>query len=296
MAKTATREAGPAAMAPVPTDMPGTSVAVPSDFEQMMREDAGMGVSTRAADNITPSVNVLQPLSPEVIDGPERVEDAAPGDFLLSDNEDSPIIKGKVGFWFQPVCTTEWWFEFVQRDRGGGFVARYPIRYDDNDQPIPPAGATQDPVMPFRYTFRETGNSCIHYRFIPGIMWQEGHGLEYVIPFHGTGHTVARGWNTRMNRKRTREGIIYPAFSHVYKLTTMQRKNKMGTWFSIAVGGDTMLASAQPVVGEDYVRAYEMGRSLARAFKAGDRVEGVSGGGEELAGSAPRENDDEIPF
>ena len=267
---------GPVAVAPVPKVMPSNTagVAIADDFDKAMRADAGMGVSTRASDNITPSIAVLQPLSPAVLAGPEKISNAEAGDFLLT-NASNPIIKGGEGFWFQPVCMTEWWFEFIPRDRGGGFVARYPVRYDDEDQVVPPQGAEQDANLPYRFTFTETNNNCIHYRFVPGIMWENGVGLEYVIPFHGTGHTVAKGWNTRMNRKRSQDGTMWPAFSHVYQLTTVQKQNKHGTWFQIEVSNGTMLNEATLIVGDEYMRAYDMGKSLALAFKAGSRVEGV---------------------
>ena len=132
---------------------------------------------------------------------------AKPGDFLMV-NGNPPVVAGAEGFHFQPCCTTEWWFEFIPREDGGGFVARYPVSYDDRQQIVPPPGAElkAPDENRFRFWFPESGHECTHYRFVPGIMWRDGIGEEYVIQFHGTGHTVARSWNTSWTRKRFPSG------------------------------------------------------------------------------------------
>lgn len=258
-----------------------------TNLDEEMRADAGMGVSTRAADNIVPSISVLQPLSPEVLDGPDQIANSKPGDFLMA-NAAQPLVDGKTGVWFQPCATTEWWFEFIPRDAGGGFVARYQVEYDEREQLIPPPGAEQDPSNAFRYFFPESNHSCIHYRFVAGFAWIDTLGLEYVIPFYGTGHTVCRMWNTKWTRKRFQNGLIKPAFSHLYHLTTGRRTNKKGTWFSIETSDGTPLGETAEIVG-DPKHAYVMARALSQAFARHEKVESVVREDQEPA-------DKEIPY
>lgn len=277
----------------------GHSVATLDDFDKQMYADAGLGVSTKLSDNITPSIAVLQPLSPQVLAGAAQIEDATAGDFWVK-GANPPIISGEEGIWFQPAAMTEHWFEFVPRDNGGGFVARYDVEYDDKGRIIPPDGAVQSEDNSNSYHFEESGNNCIHYRHIAGFVWVDGVGLEYVLSFHGTGHTVARAWNTKWTRKRFPDGKMMPGYSHLYHLTTSQRSNKKGTWFQIAVDEGTHLRECGEIVG-DLHKALQMGRSLAQAFQRGEKLPGAPDEVEmESSGAAVNHSDDmkddKIPF
>src|SRR5215467_6348285 len=87
-------------------------------LERMMREDAGAGISNRAADTLIPQITVLQPQSPETLAGKGR-----PGDFLAGDR----VIPAADGVWFQPCGVRDLWIEFEPLDRGGGFVGTHPF-------------------------------------------------------------------------------------------------------------------------------------------------------------------------
>lgn len=240
------------------------------DFVQEMMRDAGMGVSTRPSDNITPSIKVLQPLSPQVLAGPTKITGAKAGDFLLADTLE--IFDGQEGFWFQPVAMTEWWFEFIPRARGGGFVRRLLVKRTEDDEVILPQGVERDPENANHCYFMETDNNCTHYRFIPGMLWREGNGMEYVIPFFSTGHTVARSWNTKWMRLRFPNGKLMPAFSHLYHVTTKMKTNIQGSWHMIETSKPHLLANMTEVLGDPYA-AYRMGRALALAFASGALIE-----------------------
>lgn len=251
----------------------GNGVQPLDDFDKQMYTDAGLGVSTRPSDNITPSISVLQPLSPQVLAGAAQIEDAVAGDFWIK-GANPPIVDGKAGIWFQPTAMTEHWFEFVPREQGGGFVARYDVEYDNKGRIIPPEGAVQSEDNPNSYHFEDSGNNCIHYRHIAGFVWMDGVGLEYVLSFHGTGHTVARRWNTKWTRKRFPDGKMMPAYSHLYHLTTSQHSNKKGTWFQIDVDEGSHLRTCGELVG-DLHKALQMGRALAQAFQRGEKLPGA---------------------
>jgi hypothetical protein len=264
----ATARQHPSALVPTPR----TTVPVTTESQALMeemRQDAGLGISFAPQDNITPNISVLQPMSPMVLDG-----NAKPGDFLVA-NGDPPTVDGSSGFYFQPCAVTQWWFEFVPREEGGGFVARYPAEYDDRGQIIAPPGAElKDSETRYRYWFPDSGHECTHYRFVAGIMWRDGVGMEYVIQFHGTGHTVARNWNTAWGQKRLTTGAPRPACASVYRVWTSQRSNKKGTWYQLVYDGGTPVEAAGEIVGDIY-DAYHRGKGLALAFKAGEKVESV---------------------
>jgi hypothetical protein len=243
------------------------------DFDKEIYADAGLGIDNRASSNITPSISILQPMSPQVLAGPDQIDDARAGDFWIK-GANPPIIGGKDGIWFQPAATTEHWFEFVPREQGGGFVARYEAEYDRRGRVIPPEGAVQSEENPNSFSFEETGNNCIHYRHVAGFVWIDGIGLEYVISFKGTGHTVARTWNTKRGQKRFPNGDQMPIYSHLYHLTTIQKSNKKGTWFQIAVSDGTYLKACGEIVG-DIRKAKQMGQALALAFKRGEKLPGT---------------------
>jgi hypothetical protein len=240
-------------------------------------------------------------MSPQVLAGAAQIENAEAGDFWVK-GATPPVIGGQDGIWFQPAAMTEHWFEFVPRDAGGGFVARYDVEYDDKGRIIPPEGAVQSEDNPNSFSFEDSGNNCIHYRHIAGFVWVDGVGLEYVLSFHGTGHTVARSWNTKWTRKRFSDGKMMPAYSHLYHLTTSQKSNKKGTWYQVAVSEGEHLRDCGEIVG-DLSKALQMGRSLAQAFQRGEKLaaapdaadadEGVAGAG---VGGADDMQGDKIPY
>ena len=268
-----------------------------TDINRMMREDSGYGVSNRPEDNIVPQVKVLQPLSPEVMDGPDRVEGAKAGDFMLGDK----LISGKRGIWFQPSFFDHKLFEFTPLEQGGGFVAEHPIPKDEVGKPL--FDSTGQPAMPRgasksgKFQYEVNGNSLIHYRQVPGHVWEDKKGLEYVIAFKGTGHTVAREWMSKAGRaNRFPDGTQRALYAHVYKLTTQARRNSKGQWFQVEVGDPVCLdPDVSPEVSQvvdDPLTAYRMGQALNRAFSAGERT--VAAPAE--ARESSQESDDVVPF
>lgn len=245
--------------------------AVLDELDEMMQQDAGVGVSTKAEDNIVPNILVLQPLSPEVDEKDAKyIEGAKPGDIYLRGT--GVIIPGDVGLWFQPVEMYNKWLEFVPRDSGGGFVAAYDFS-EAIDRTHPPEGAERKEDNANRFHFPDSHTECIHYHFVVGFMWEEQMPMEYVIPFKSTGHTVAKGWNTTRLRQRFPNGQSMPAAANLYHLTTARKTNKQGTWYVFEVGAPTFIKSEEglEVVG-DAVKAYTIARSLAGAVASGQKI------------------------
>ena len=269
---------------------------------QEIDHDLGKGVSTDAADNLVPLVYILQPLSPQVMDGPAHLEGAKAGDIWLKNFSGNPVISGKTGMWFQPCKMYQKWTEWVPRDRGGGFIASY----DYNAGKLP-EGAVRDmeeKTRP-RFFFTETDNDLVDTRYEAGLVWLDGNPYPYVIPFKSTGHAISRGWMTKRNSliKRGKISGTWAAWTHLYKLTTTTRTNKQGTWYIFNVGDPTFYMpgfadkpckEGMKIVGEDPSRAYAMGKALAEAFESGSRIEAP----EEFASedSTGTVIDDKIPY
>jgi hypothetical protein len=248
-------------------------------LDKVKEGESGRGLSSAQHDNMIPQLSILQPLSPEVMDGPDAVEGAKAGDFLLGKS----VIKAAKGVWFQPVAQAHRLFEFMPLDRGGGFVAEHPIPRSADGKLLFVNGEPQMPADVERGTGYErlfpNGNHLIHYRHWAGYLWLDKRSpTPCVIAFKSTGHTVARNWMTRANSLRLE---AFPdkrldLFSHVYHLTTAQRRNAKGQWYELVVGEHRALDDKQsPKIKEvlaDHDFAYEEAEKLDRDFSAGDKV------------------------
>lgn len=256
-------------MAKQPMTTTNTAALVPLSEQEaaFLRDTAGAGVSTKAADNIVPQVRILQPGSPEIVDG--KMINVKAGDFLMG----TTVIPGQDGFWFQPCYWDQRWFEFLPLAAGGGFVAAYEWRGETKGRPIPPEGAK---VLD-DYHFKMGDNELVHYRQWAGLAWIDGRPLERVINFKSTGHTVAREWNNvAREANRNADGTTRALYTHIYHLTTERISNAKGTWHRLAVGAPASLLKptseqAKAVVGNDTFAVAMLGRQLYEAFTAGER-------------------------
>lgn len=274
---------------------------VDAEFEQEIHGDAGKGVSTDAADNLVPLVYILQPLSPQVMDGPAKIPDAHAGDIWLK-NATDPIVSGKTGIYFMPVRMYMRWTEWVPREKGGGFVSSY----DYNGQNKLPAGAIRDKEERSRprFYFPDTENELVETRYEAGMVWRDGVAMPYIIPFKSTGHSVSRNWMTKRTNQKRADGTIWPAWTHLYRLTTLMTKNNLGSWYIFDVGDPIFYIPGYrnkphkhglELVGGDYKNAYKLGKALDAAFETGTKKEAE----EEIhysSGGQSTKTDDEIPF
>jgi len=278
-----------------------TELTVDDAFEAELQADAGKGVSTDSSDNLVPLIYVLQPLSPQVMDGAARIEGAAAGDIWLK-NASDPIVKGKQGIYFMPAHMYMKWTEWVPREKGGGFVASYEY-FGQKDLP---AGAVRDKKETSRprFYFPDTGNELVETRYEAGIVWRNGEPMPYVIPFKSTGHAISRGWMTRRTSLKRADGSIWPAWTHLYRLTTSMKKNNYGSWYVFEVGDPIFYIPGYKrpyeeglkLIGDDFKRAYNLGKELDLAFEQGRKRESEE---EEVSATSAADEakmDDQIPF
>jgi hypothetical protein len=257
---------------------------LPSEMEEMMREDSGKGTSQAAEDNIVPLIYILQSNSPQVIKRNDAyIEGAEPGDIWLR-HATHPIMKGSEGFLFVPCYWWKDWVEWIPRDKGGGFVGRLPVQHDDKGKLMPPPRAKEvrDPKSPNKLQFfTADGNEMVLTSNHAGFALAEGNGrpLPYVVPMKSTGLTVSRTWMASMNSKRSTDGRVLPSFAYKYRLITRHRKNKDGEWFVFDV------SDAGPMTATDK-QLYLDSRNLEMAFASGAKIaeEEISAGGEPNAG------------
>lgn len=281
---------------------------VPAYLAAAAEADAGLGVSTAAADNIIPLIYVMQPLSPQVDEAaPAYVPGARAGSFWLR-NCATPIVGGDAGILVQPVRFTKDWGEWVPRERGGGMMGRHPNRAatpDDvgrlGDRLVEGEDVPDCPGASFRVdpTTRqkiwsvkrgEAANDLVHTRnHAVRVFLDERAALPYVIPLKGTGHGVSKEWMGKMMVKRAGNRLM-PSFACLYRLTTRQRQNVKGKWWQIVVSDAGYVSPDDYAAGKALYEAFETEAVVAEAEVAGA---GAPEGGADAAGSRDGEH---IPF
>jgi hypothetical protein len=240
----------------------GEIVPATTDLLDEMERHAGEGISRERADNLVPNIMLAQSLSPFVVDGRAKA-----GDFFFPTT--GRVIPGAEGFYFQPAGHDNMWMEFKPRNDGGGFVRTYPWEGfkggEDGSDPILPEGVKLVKSWPPKYV-SAAGNDVSHHRVWPGIFWEDGDGIEYVLKLTGTMHTVARNWNfAALSSNKLPSGKPRPLWGQVYKLTTFLTRKSGNSWHMINVGPPIPIERAGEIVG-DVGRAIAMGRTLAEAF------------------------------
>lgn len=259
-----------------------------------LMQDAGKGVSSLSRDNIIPMIYVLQPLSPQVQErDKDRFIEGAKAGMLWLRNSPVPLVSGDDGMAFQPVHFRREVVEWIPRDLGGGFVARYPFKTPDesleelarrmnwrmepseNKRRPPTYHNGDNELREMRYH-----SGYVHGGFL-GLSDHAGLVLPFVLPFGGTGHQVSRGWMTSINQHTFAEVAaalgqpnkpeygqrIAPAASRLYKLTTKWRKNASGEWAQIYVEDSLGWVTGYP---RD-LAAYRRGIALHDAIERGDK-------------------------
>ena len=236
---------------------------LPAYLDEAMKH-AGEGISKEADDNLVPLASVLQALSPQVDEtNPSYVPGAKAGDIFLKSHE-SPVMKGSEGVLFQPCYNYRDWVEWRTRDTGGGFVMRYPID-PQRKRECPVGDATQKPDGRF---VRPNGNEVLETRYVVGFICIGSQGLQFVIPFTSTGHTVARTWNTAMNHRLMPNGQPWPAYTQVWRLKTRQRKNSKGAWYVLEPAFERMATTAEYARGLKMHDDFETGTKAMEDFES----------------------------
>ena len=260
---------------------------------------------TKITDLSIPFMNVLQPMSPEVVD--EKVPGSRAGDLLNSVTQEimkQPLIVIPV---FKEAAVVEW----VPRNKGGGLVGRHELDSEMYREAIAKNGGSRIPPkdaegkrIPFK---SPAGNDLVETYYVYClILDEEGKETEgyCVLSFSSTKIKVHKDWMTSMytikgapplfaNRcaistvRETRES----GTSYNYRITPMS-----GNWRESLIPPNTEDGSALLKEAKDFADMIEQG--LARAD-----FDSISTNGpdhDEPSGSTnekrSKTSDDEIPF
>jgi len=221
---------------------------------ELAKKNAGAGTSSDASDNIVPFIYVLQSLSPVALPkNPAYIEGAEAGDFWLK-NAPDPIVKADEGFEFQPVSFSKCWIQW--KPERGGFVAKHATKPAEAEWVEDKKGNGQW-EMPNGDIVQET-------REVAGLVLGMGAPMPYVITFKGSGHTVAKSWNTTCrNKVDPDDGFVWPCYAFSYRLTTQYRSNDKGDWYIVKVD------EGEDLRGDE--AAFTRGHVLQKAFESGEK-------------------------
>lgn len=198
------------------------------DVSLLREQDAGVGVSTDAADNIVPLIYVLQAQSPQCLkQKPEYIKGAEAGMFWPRGSKD--LWEGEEeGIRVVPAHFSKCWVEW-KPDRGG-FVARHAERPEVAEQVKNPKDPEQTIwVMPSGNVLNESRE------FIVMVLDKFDSPSPFVVSFTGSNHTAARAWMSLINRKQTPKGNKASIFEYVYEMKTVAKSNDKGDWYGITV-------------------------------------------------------------
>jgi hypothetical protein len=269
-----------------------------NEEEQFLREldkHAGEGISKRLEDNTLPLIRLLQTNSPEVDRRqPAYVEGASAGDWYFRDAPEQ-IVRGEVGFLFQPLYSQHAFVEWKPERQG--FSGR---TYDYFDPP-PEAKRRMDP-NPETGELREVlglpnGNFLEETFYFYGLVGR----FTWVISFRSTGLTVARRFNKALQFLEYKERPL-PIWGSIWRISTVASSNKRGDWYlpsyalHAKVGG---VDGVQPLTLGTFTKGKELRQQLTQDLGSGAKV--LEAIGMEPAAPAPAAPTkealgDDIPF
>jgi hypothetical protein len=251
--------------------------------------DAGAGIEQADADSYAiPMLKVLQSLSPQC-DPDDGIEGAKPG--MLFNTVTNELYDGNEGISVLPCHFTHTFIEWVPRSAGGGYVAEY----GPTDPVISTAQRSDGGrnVLPNGNELEDTRN---HYCL---MVVKDGDSISFdpfLMTFTVTQIPASKKWLTRIGniRKRGKGGNLFnpPSFSHVYKITTVKRKNDQGTWYvpEVNMVGEVQDADLY-MAAKDFYEKVKTGKVKERREDARD-----DGANKTASTSNDLPADDDIPF
>jgi len=188
--------------------------------------DAGKGVGDLSQEDLAlPFLKVLGQLSPEVNKREGKyVEGAEPG--MIINSVTSELYDGEKGI---TVIPCHYKLEYIEwNDRGTGPTAPVAIHPSSSDiLSQTTRGADFKDRLPSGTYIEKTANHFV-------IICEGSTPSTALIAMKSTQLKISRKWNTMINQilLKGKNGMFKPpAFSHIYKLRTVQQSNDKGTWF-----------------------------------------------------------------
>lgn len=229
------------------------NVSAADDLGDLIVDDSGSGVSDRPEDKFYPIITVLQRQSPQVDDSSTDYVDGAKGGSIWLRNFEVEIVDGREGIVVQPVIMYTEYVEWTPREMGGGMVARYAK---------PPPAAV---IQPDGFSWKMGSNDLRETRVWVVNLCHATQEAPFIIPCQGTLNTFARSWNTMIGQ-RIISGSRSPAWAFWWRLTTKERSNTKGKWYTLAFEVDRQVSR------EEYLRGRAMHAAVREALKRGEQI------------------------
>lgn len=201
---------------------------------------AGAGFENMGASDFQiPFLRILQPLSPQVLDGDEHVEGAKAGFFFnsLTNKVYGPEIN------VIPLkCITEWLIWGANR---GPLKNRVPV------------GGCPSVGDAFSKLTTPEGDEIVETMTI--FLLVEGSIEEgpVAFPLSKTNLKHAKKLNTLLHATFLPSGKRAPYFSSVWQLKTSVNKNEKGTWYSLGVKGQTNVERKRWITADEFGKAVQ---------------------------------------
>lgn len=254
----------------LPAKVPQAGGYSPPEFlGSYAEQDAGIGVSKAAEDNLVPTMYLLQALNPQVDRrNSAYVEGAEAGDIWFRNAPPGlELLRGEVGTILQPCYFYQ---DVVEReptkDGKGVFVRRWGVRRAKEVTGAKPGHDRETGEADPNAWFTADGqHDLVEYRNHVVLLHAGGRLLPYLMPLKSTGHTFSRGWMSKYNDKLIqsgpKKGEPYPSFACLYRITTEQQERNGNRWFNFK-------AQDHDWCSEDL---YLAGRRLSEQFKTGEK-------------------------
>lgn len=199
------------------------------DLAALIAGDSGLGKENiRTADMAVPRLAILQPISPQVMDGkPERVPGATAG--MIYDSVMNHLYSGATGIDVIPVHFRATHLEWIPRKAGGGFVGDLGLNLDATKYKLNPETKILETA--------EGHEVIMTAEYFAYVLLPEGGVAPAIISMAKTQHRKSRVWNTMINQfeiadPRDATKTLNPAmFYRSYHLSTTIETNDKGSWF-----------------------------------------------------------------
>jgi hypothetical protein len=258
---------------------------LPAELLELAQGDSGSGVSGMTSDDVAvPYLYILQSNSPQVNEDHELyVEGARAGMFY--NNVSGEVFDGReVGLEVIPCAYERKYVEWVDRDKGGGYVADHAVDSGILQETQPDARGR--PVLGNGNFIVETAYHYVYMKNPNTGAWE-----EIIIPMKSTFLKKSRRWNKSLTTTVIPGSSLQaPRWLYPYRLKTVKEQKDNNTWSNYEI-----VRENDPVTVEQYQAAKKFAELFtsglvvrAKETDTGTTAAGSSGGG--------ADKDDDMPF
>lgn len=202
---------------------------LPAEMMDDILATAGEGVDYDTSEMQIPFVRVIQALSPQIKkNDADFIAGAAQGDAF--NTVTSQYWSGEEGVTVIPCYQETKYLEFIPIDQGGGFVGERKPNDPELNQ------TTRNGSKELLPNGNELVKSDQHYCVLVG---EDGMTQPAIVDMKSTQLKVSRRWKTQIAMQKVKDpqgNMRTPAlYATMWKLTTVEESNSMGTWFNWSV-------------------------------------------------------------